>query len=91
MSPTVFRDAGFRFYFFSKEETRPHVHVVSAEGEAKFWMEPAIEIAESWGLSSKELRRAQDLIEEHENEIRDAWTRHFGGCCLLYTSPSPRD
>ena len=47
MSPTVFRAGGFRFYFFSREETRMHVHVHHAEGEAKFWLEPEIELAQN--------------------------------------------
>ncbi len=42
MSPTVFRERGYRFFFFSKEETRRHVHVISGEGEAKYWLEPTI-------------------------------------------------
>ena len=46
MSPTVFREGGFRFYFFSREETRMHVHVQGQSGEAKFWLDPAIEIAQ---------------------------------------------
>jgi hypothetical protein len=32
----VFRAGGFRFYFFSREEPRIHVHAQSADGEAKF-------------------------------------------------------
>ena len=28
-----------------------HVHVHSPQGEAKFWMEPEIELAKSYGLS----------------------------------------
>ena len=36
VSPTVFRAAGFRFFFFSREESRMHVHAQSAEGEAKY-------------------------------------------------------
>jgi hypothetical protein len=43
MSPTIFRESGFRFYFFSREEKRMHVHVQCAEGEAKYWLEPAVE------------------------------------------------
>ncbi|HUE89763.1 MAG TPA: DUF4160 domain-containing protein, partial [Vicinamibacterales bacterium] len=39
VSPTVLRVKGFRFYFFSREEPRAHVHVQHAEGEAKFWIE----------------------------------------------------
>ncbi|NJN37011.1 MAG: DUF4160 domain-containing protein [Nitrospiraceae bacterium] len=31
--------AGFRFYFFSREEARMHVHVYCDRGEAKFWLE----------------------------------------------------
>ncbi|MFW6235057.1 MAG: DUF4160 domain-containing protein, partial [Spirochaetota bacterium] len=27
MSPTVFREGQFRFFFFSREEPRQHVHV----------------------------------------------------------------
>lgn len=42
MSPTVFRYKNFRFHFFSREEPRMHVHVISGHGEAKFWMEPDI-------------------------------------------------
>ena len=78
MSPTIFRERGFRFSFFSREEPRMHVHVGSADGEAKFWMEPEIGLAQNYGLSAANLRAAGELIEEHKDEIRKAWTRHFG-------------
>ena len=78
MSPTVFRDGPYRFFFFSREETRLHVHVESSDGEAKFWLDPKIEAARSHRLREKDLRRIRDLVVEHEQEIRDAWTRHFG-------------
>lgn len=42
MSPTIFREAGFRFYFFSREDPRIHVHVQNQHGEAKFWLTPHI-------------------------------------------------
>lgn len=78
MAPTVFRAEGFRFFFFSREEPRLHIHAESADGEAKFWLDPAIRLASSHHLGKNELRRMQELIEEHEQEIRDAWNRHFG-------------
>ncbi len=78
MSPTVFRDGPFRFFFFSREEERLHIHVQSPGGEAKFWIEPEIELAQLPTLSDQDLRRALELIIEHEQEIRDAWNRHFG-------------
>jgi hypothetical protein len=79
MSPTIFRVGSYRFYFFSREEPRLHVHVQSPEGEAKFWLEPEIALAKNYKLSGRELKRLRELILEHEDEIRDAWNRHFGG------------
>ncbi len=79
MAPTVFREAGFRFFFFSREEPRMHVHVSHSDGEAKFWREPDIALAQSIGLNERLLRQAKTLIEEHQNDIRSAWQHHFGG------------
>lgn len=78
MSPTVFREGPFRFFFFSREEERMHIHVQSADGEAKFWVDPDIELAKSYGLDERALKRAETLIANREQEIRDAWNSHFG-------------
>ena len=59
-------------------EERLHIHVQSADGEAKFWIEPEIELARNHQLSPQDLSRVLELIVEHEQEIRDAWHRHFG-------------
>ena len=79
VSPTVLRIRGFRFYFFSREELRPHVHVQHAEGEAKFWLEPTVEIEGNYGLKPRRLAEALTLVEEHANEFRRAWSKHFPG------------
>jgi hypothetical protein len=52
VSPTVFNYRGYRFFFFSREEKRMHVHVHCSEGEAKFWLEPKIELAASFRSNS---------------------------------------
>ncbi|MGB0956380.1 MAG: DUF4160 domain-containing protein [Panacagrimonas sp.] len=59
MSPTVFREGPFRFYFFSREEPRPHVHVQCAGGEAKFWLQPNVELATNSGISRQQLKLAR--------------------------------
>ena len=79
MSPTIFREGPYRFFFFSREEPRMHVHVHASHGEAKFWIEPVIELAENIGLNKRELNRIFKLVQEHEDEIREAWETHFGG------------
>jgi hypothetical protein len=79
MSPTVFRSGPYRFYFFSREELRMHVHVTCPDGEAKFWLEPAIALAQNHGLSEGQVKEAQALVEAHVDECRNSWKAHFGG------------
>ena len=55
-----------------------HIHVYSPSGEAKFWIEPGIELAVSKGLNSRELKEVETQVKEHENEIRTEWNKHFG-------------
>lgn len=77
MSPVVFSEGPFRFLFFSNEETRIHVPVLSSEGEAKFWIEPIVSLAHSTGFSEKELNKVQKIIQGHRNEIKRHWQKHF--------------
>jgi len=78
MSPTIFRENGFRYFFFSREEPRMHVHVYSGDGEAKFWLEPEIELARNYRLSRTQLKIAEKTIEERYDELVEAWKKHFG-------------
>ena len=79
MSPTVFREGGIRVFFFSREESRMHVHVQSAQGEAKFWMEPQIELQANYGFPEHELGRIREVLERRQDEIQRAWRAHFPG------------
>jgi hypothetical protein len=78
MSPTVFREQGYRFFFFSREEKRMHVHVLCADGEAKFWLEPRIELAKNHRLSRKQRKQVESILEAHYDELIGAWRQHFG-------------
>ena len=78
MSPTVFREKGYRFYFFSLEEDRMHVHVACADGEAKFWLEPRIELGMQKGLALHRLNEIEKIVEDHQDELRGAWREHLG-------------
>ncbi len=79
MSPTVFRWKGYRFFFFSREENRMHVHVYCADGEAKVWIEPEVEVARSFGLSPKQQTDVVQAVRERRNEIMRTWREHFAG------------
>jgi len=78
MSPTIFRKKGYRFFFFSREESRIHVHVVSGAGEAKFWLEPSLKLARNYRYNQQQLKEIESLIESHYHELLRAWQQHFG-------------
>ena len=79
MSPTIFRYKDYRFFFFSLEETRKHVHVSSPEGEAKFWLEPIVALAEKSELNTRQLKEIHGIVERRKDEINRAWNKHFKG------------
>ncbi|WP_157174507.1 DUF4160 domain-containing protein [Thiocystis violascens] len=54
-----------------------HVHVVSGEGEAKFWLDPDIELARNHKYSGKKLKQIESLVEVNYNELVSAWQQHF--------------
>ena len=78
MSPTVFREKGYRFFFFSLEESRMHVHVRSPDGECKYWLEPEVALAKNTRLATKQLNEIKSIVEDHKGELIAAWQRHFG-------------
>ena len=77
MSPTILREKGYRFFFFSREETRMHVHVYCENGEAKFWLDPEIELARNYRLSRLRLKQIEEIIEERYDQFTAAWQTHF--------------
>jgi hypothetical protein len=77
ISPTVFLHKGYRFFFYSREEDRKHIHVISLTGESKFWLEPSPELVKNRGHSDRQLKQIKMVIEEHLYEFISAWNRHF--------------
>ena len=52
--------------------------MLCSDGEAKFWLDPQIELARNYRLSRVQLREIEQIIEEHFDELRAAWRQHFG-------------
>jgi len=77
MSPTILLVGKFRFFFNSREETRRHVHVMTSDGTAKIWLEPAIVLAEVYNMSSGELTEIIKIVEENKDGFIERWNQHF--------------
>ena len=76
--PTILKIKGYRFFFFSREEPRQHIHIYCQEGETKFWIEPQIELAKNYKLSRKQLNEIEKIIEDNYENFTNAWEEYFG-------------
>lgn len=45
MSPVFRRENEYTFKIYSNEEERMHIHVLCGNHEAKYWLEPNVELA----------------------------------------------
>lgn len=78
MSPKFKEQNGFVFKIYSNEETRIHIHIIKAEKEAKYWLEPNIELAENYGFNNKELSFIEKILTENGDYFKAKFTRHVG-------------
>ncbi len=54
-----------------------HIHISSPDGEAKFWIEPIVALADYSSYSAKQIKELQKVVESHASEITKAWKKHF--------------
>ena len=78
MSPKFRQEDGFTFKIYSNEEERKHIHVVKVGCEAKFWLEPQIELATNYGFDSKDLKKIKELVERYGNDFKQQFAAHIG-------------
>jgi len=78
MSPTFIYEKGYRFYIWSNEETRAHVHIYKDNNGAKIWLEPKIEIVENRGFSENELKQILQITKKNEIEFKRKYREHIG-------------
>ena len=79
MSPTFLREKGYSFKIYSNEEERMHIHVIKEDKEAKFWLEPEVELAYKGDFSQSEINKIQTIVELYANHFKKQYQLHIGG------------
>lgn len=82
--PKVFEVYGYKFFFFSNEESplEPcHIHVRKNGNLAKFWIKENAELADNIGFSSTELKNIQEILNEKKLLVEEAWNEFFKRKC----------
>jgi hypothetical protein len=78
--PEVFRERGFRFFFYSNEgnpREPVHIHAVKDGKEAKFWLHPNLHVAYNRGYDARTLHQALQIVEANIFLIQRTWNEFF--------------
>jgi hypothetical protein len=79
--PVILRYKGYKFYFFSNEGNPPeplHIHVRKGGAIAKFWLVPRVSVADSYDMTSGELKELAQVVEANHKLIERSWDEFFG-------------
>jgi hypothetical protein len=79
--PVVFRERGYRFFFYSNEGSpreSVHIHVEKDNLEAKFWLHPEVRVAYNDGYDARSLRELMGIVVANRDRIERAWNEFFG-------------
>ncbi|CAN2040477.1 DUF4160 domain-containing protein [Candidatus Magnetomoraceae bacterium gMMP-15] len=71
--PTILKIGSFRFHFYSDEGSEPpHIHVATANGECKFWLQP-VRLAKNKGVTPHVIRKIEKLVFMHYNFLKEKY------------------
>lgn len=75
MSPTVLNQDGYQVMIYLNDHTPAHVHVYKAENEARVQLDP-VEIMDSEGFNTRELKAVRKLISENQEYLLEKWDEY---------------
>ena len=78
MSQVFRRESEFTFKIYSNEEERMHIHVLCDGHEAKFWLEPHVELAKNTGIPEHKLNEIKKIVEKYADNFKEQFRKHIG-------------
>ena len=78
MSPVFRRESEYTFKIYSNEEERMHIHVICGAHEAKYWLEPAVELAKNSGIPEPKLSEIKKIVERNADRFKEQYREHIG-------------
>ena len=54
-----------------------HIHVICERKEAKFWLEPCVELAKNSGFPEHELNNIRKIVERNAEQFKEQYKQHI--------------
>ena len=77
MSPVFRRESEYTFKIYSNEEVRMHIHVLYNGKEAKYWLEPQVELAKNTGIPEHKLNEIKKIVEKYADNFKEQFRQHI--------------
>ena len=74
--PTVLREGPYRFFYSNDRDEPLHMHIERDDRVVKFRLEP-VEMQASGGLSQRDLKRIENIINRRLDLLIGAWNDYF--------------
>jgi len=74
--PTVLREDGYRFFFFSDEHLPRHLHIEKGDSYMRIELE-SLKVTDSYKISSKEITKLKKITEKNKELFIGAWNEYF--------------
>ena len=78
MSPVFRRESEYTFKIYSNEEERMHIHVICNGKEAKYWLEPEVELVKNTGIPEHKLSEIRKIVEKDADTFKQQFRDHIG-------------
>ena len=75
--PTVLTLLGMRFFYWAREHEPIHVHVQKGGAEARFVIEPEIQLTDNMGFKPHQLALAEEIIKDNRDYMIEHWKLFF--------------
>ena len=77
MSPVFRSESEYTFKIYSNEEVRMHIHVLYNGKEAKYWLEPQVELAKNTGIPEHKLNEIKKIVEKYADNFKEQFRQHI--------------
>lgn len=74
--PTVFREDGYRFFFFSDEHLPRHIHVEKGDSYMRVELKN-LEVTHRYKISQKEIKKVIAIVQKKQDILLGAWDEYF--------------
>ena len=78
MSPVFRRESEYTFKIYSNEEERMHIYVIYGGLEAKYWLEPRVELAKNTGIPEHKLNDIKRIVDKYADDFKEQFRQHIG-------------